>query len=258
MDEQALPHTVLQLDIVASSKGSVFRQVHLDKALDKVITDASSRCSFVDGTWFHRITGDSAVLAAPSSVPKAFIAADFVRELSTALRNFNSMMNESGRLRARLAIDHGDVVRHGLNINGTAVVRAARLCDSEALRDALRRNDDADLAVVLTDPFYDDAVVEGNRGLDKAEFTFVHDRVKDREVSGWIWLPGNKKPGSDGKGRGDAPRPGPRTSPEPRPTSGGGTHLRDVTIHGNGVVGTNGTQHNYYGDDTRTPRPSAD
>jgi hypothetical protein len=239
MDEQPFPHTVLQLDTAASSQGTRARQVHLDKALDKVIADALSRCSFVDSTWFHRVTGDSAVLAAPAGVPKARIVADFVREIVTALHNFNSVMNEAGRLRARLAIDHGDVVRHGEHITGTAVVRAARLCDSEVLRDALRRNANIDLAVVLTDPFYDDAVVEGDRGLDPAEFTFVHDRVKDREVSGWIWLPGHKKPALTGLGDASTPR----RSPGPR--SGGGTHFRDVNAHdSNIVIGTDAKQYN--------------
>ncbi|MFD5829282.1 hypothetical protein [Lentzea sp. NPDC060358] len=239
MDEQPYPHTVLQLDTVSSSKGTVLRQVHLDKALEKVLADAKARCSFVGDDWFHRVTGDSAVLAAPSRIPKSVIAADFVRELRTALHNFNVVMNETGRLRMRLAIDHGDVIRHGEFINGTAVVRAARLCDSEAVRDALRRNDNVDLAVVLTEAFYDDAVVEGDRGLNPGEFTFVHDRVKDREVTGYLWLPG--RPGKGGGG--GAPRSGPR--PIPGPPSGNGTYVRDVRAEGNTVIGTNGSMHNY-------------
>lgn len=252
MDEQPFPHTVLQLDTVASSKGHRARQVHLDKALDKVLTAAKQRCAFVDATWFHRVTGDSAVLAAPATVPKALIAADFVRELVTALHNFNSVMNETGRLRLRLAMDHGDVVRHGEFINGTAVVRAARLCDSESLRDVLRRNDNVDLAVVLTDTFYTDAVEEGDRGVDPAEFTFVHDRVKDREVSGWIWLPGTKKPTGPSSSR---PPLHAAPNPAPRPPSGGDTYVDRVEIAGNGVIGSGASQHNY---GPKTPRPRRD
>ncbi|MCG8924852.1 hypothetical protein [Lentzea sp. CC55] len=242
MNEQPYPYTVLAMDTVASSAGTRARQVHLDKALDRVIAGALHQCSFADDKWFHRVTGDSATLAAPASVPKARIAADFVRELGTALHNVNSMMNETGRLRVRLAIDHGDVIRHSDHINGTAVVRAARLCDSEALRDALRRNSDVDLAVIVTEAFYDDAVVEGDRGVDPREFTFVHDRVKGREVSGWIWLPSRQNKG----GNGGAPRLGPR--PVPVPPSDNSTKVRDVKAKGNIVIGTNGSMHNHYPD----------
>ncbi|WP_330857132.1 hypothetical protein [Lentzea sp.] len=245
---------MLQLDTASSSKGTILRQVHLDKALEKVLAAAKERCPFVGDDWFHRVTGDSAVLAAPSRVPKSVIAADFVRELRTALRNFNAMMNDAGRLRVRLAIDHGDVIRHGEHINGAAVVRAARLCESETLRDVLRRNNGVDLAVVLTEAFYGDAV-EGGRDVDPAEFTFMHDRVKDREVSGWLWLPGNGKRG--GASKPYAAPSGPRS--EPRPQPGPSTYIRSVTSHGPSVIGSGNSQtvHNYGPQTTRPPRDRA-
>jgi hypothetical protein len=248
MNEQAVPHTVIVFDTAMSSSGALHRQVHLDKGLDQVIRAALSRCPFVDDTWFHRVDGDSAVLAAPAGAPKDKIAADLVRELVIALKNFNRTMNETGRLRVRVAINHGDVVIHGdgtkgKHINGRPLTKAARLRDSEALRDALRRNEHADMVLVLTDSFYDDAVVDGNRALDPHAFDFVHDKVKDLEVSGWIWVPDAEResPVRPAPATADAPS-GSRSTPVTAPHNApGGNHttIGSVDVTGGAAIGTN-------------------
>lgn len=236
MNHPALPHTVVEYDTEGSSRGLLHRQIHLDKALELNMDTALHAFGHTADGWFRRIDGDSGIVAAPADVPKDRIVGDLCHEMITALRNFNRMMNEQGRLRVRVAMAAGDIVVHGGHINGTPVTEAARLRDSVQLRQEMRDQDEADLCLILSDQLYTDAVLNGNRDMDPAQFHRVEVSVKDYATVGWIWRPHRPRPGD--------PRPDRQEAASDSSAGNNVTHVRDVTITGPGVVGSGAVQRN--------------
>lgn len=211
MIDLALPCTVITADIVGSSSGRRSRQGHLDRSLERVLDDALAESRYrreewsQREKWFRRPDGDSVTLVAPAVVPKAWIAADFVRDVEIALRRVNEHTNEPSRLRVRMAIAHSEIEVEGPHIRGAAVRIAARLRDSEALRDQVSATDD-DLALIVSDTFFHEVIEERERDLDPAVFHEVVVTANDGLVRGWIR-------GSRGRSTESALDPVPTTQP---------------------------------------------
>lgn len=197
MPDQASSHTVCILDIANSSAGNARRQRHLDKGLRAVLDEVQTQARFETETWFRRADGDSATLAMPAEVPKAWVASEWTRALEMALRRFNEPLDQLHKLRLRLAIDHGDVVVDGPNISGSAVTTAARLCESQDLRLCLQLTPAANLALIVSERFFDDVVCEREFDLDPADFDRVRVDVKNFQGHGWLKkIRSAPKPGS--------------------------------------------------------------
>lgn len=191
MIDLALPCTVITADIVGSSSGCRSRQGHLDRSLERVLDDALAESRYrreewsQREEWFRRPDGDSVTLVAPAVVPKAWIAADFVRAIEIALRRVNEHTSEPSRLRVRMAIAHSEIEVEGQHIRGAAVRIATRLRDSDALRDQVSTTNN-DLAFIVSDAFFHEVVEKRERDLDPAAFHEVVVTAKDGLVRGWI------------------------------------------------------------------------
>lgn len=193
MARLALSHTIVAIDVVSSSSGGRHRQrlldAHLEQALDQIFEFLAST-PYAPHTGFRRIDGDSATLALPAAIPRAWITADLVlRELTIALGDLNRSIVDDERLRLRVAIDHGElVVGPPPHLAGDAVARAARLLDGDALRMAMRERPEAALGLIVSDRFFHEVVGNRERDLDPDEFTPVVVTAKDFEETGWIRL----------------------------------------------------------------------
>jgi class 3 adenylate cyclase len=186
ISDLALSHTVCRLDIKDSSRGNASRQRHLDKGLRAVVDDAIGAAPFDTTGWFHRTDGDSATIAFPADVPKAWVAAEFTRQLELALRRFNEPLGQTHTLRLRMALDHGDVTIDRPNIAGAPVRTTARLVESSDLRRALQLAPAVDLAWIVSERFFDDVVQERDLGLDPTDFVRVRVEVKQFRGRGWL------------------------------------------------------------------------
>lgn len=186
ISDLALSHTVCRLDIKDSSSGIASRQRHLDKGLRTVLDEAIGVAPFDTTKWFRRPDGDSATIALPAEVPKAWIAADFTRQLELALNNFNRPHRDTHTLRLRMALDHGDVMIDPPNIAGAPIKATARLVEAAELRRALDLAPAVNLVLIVSERFYDDVVRERDLGLDPADFVRV--RVKVKHYNGYGWL----------------------------------------------------------------------
>ena len=82
---------------------------------------------------------------------------EFAGELAAALRRRNRHLNEFGRLRLRLAADHGDVVLRPPNFGGAAVALAVWLCESEELKAASAAAPELDQVLIVSDRFHEAA-----------------------------------------------------------------------------------------------------
>ncbi|HEY3465608.1 MAG TPA: hypothetical protein VGL47_10785 [Amycolatopsis sp.] len=185
----ALSRTVVRTDACDTSSGLRTRQIHLDRALKQVLDETAAACvQFDPESWHRRFDGDSSTWVIPPTVPRAWIGADLVRNLSIALSRYNRHAGADSQLRLRAAIDHGEVEQDGQHLGGRPVTTAARLCDCDALREAMRANPGVQLGLIVSEGFYRDVVVEGERGLKPAEFTEVDVEVKLFRGKAWVHL----------------------------------------------------------------------
>ncbi|GGM85221.1 hypothetical protein GCM10011609_21810 [Lentzea pudingi] len=192
MTSLALSQTVISSDVVGSS-GERRRQSHLDSAHNTVLDLAFSAAKAAGQplvSAFRRVDGDSATMVISAEVSRSWILADFVlREIAIALADVNRVAGEQYQLRLRMAVDFGEVVLNPPHVQGDAVVRAARLRDAPALREAMSGSPEARLGVIISDRFYREVVVHGERGLDAGEFQAAEVKVKTFSERGWVRLP---------------------------------------------------------------------
>jgi len=148
--------TVVRLGIVAPSRGRTARAVHLGATLDGVLDEVFEGVPVPHRrpTWFRRAEGDATTVIIPPTVPHSWVATELVALLGGALGRRNRHLNEFGRLRLRLAADHGDVVLRPPYFGGAAVALSVWLCDSEALKAAMTASPEVDQLLIVSDRFH--------------------------------------------------------------------------------------------------------
>lgn len=148
--------TVVRIGIVAPSRGRTARAVHLGVTLDAVLDEVFEHvpAPYRTPAWFRRPEGDSTTLVIPPTVPRQWVATGLVALLDDALRRRNRHLNEFGRLRLRLAADHGDVVLRPPYFGGAAVALSVWLCESEALKAAMTASPEVDQLLIVSDRFH--------------------------------------------------------------------------------------------------------
>jgi hypothetical protein len=131
-------------------------------------------------------TGDGVRLLLPLDQvqPTQFVDM-FVLGLAAGLREHRRRVNETGRLRLRVALDVGLVEQHLHGWAGSSLVRVARLIECPALRDALCP-DGPDLAALVSDALFDLVVRHGHGYLAPACFRPVPVQVKEFDAHGWL------------------------------------------------------------------------
>ncbi|MEQ0565108.1 hypothetical protein ABJI51_39040 [Amycolatopsis sp. NEAU-NG30] len=148
--------TVVRIGIAAPGRGRTARAVHLGVTLDAVLDELFEQVPvpYRTPTWYRRPEGDHTTLVIPPTVPRRWVATELVALLAGALRRRNRHLNEFGRLRLRLAADHGDVVLRPPYAGGAAVALSAWLAESAELKAALAAAPAADLALIVSDRFH--------------------------------------------------------------------------------------------------------
>lgn len=189
MSDLASSCTISTIDLVGSSAGGRDRQERLDRTREAALDQALPACGIREEEYYRRPDGDSTTLVFRATVPKATIVADFVRELSIALRKLNTPANDAHVARVRVAIDSGETRVTPPHISGDAVTRAARLRDAQPLRDAMAANPEVELGLIVSDRFFDQVIRHGERGLDPTVFTEAWVEVKNFAERGWVYLP---------------------------------------------------------------------
>ena len=192
--------TVFRIGIVAPSRGGTARAVHLGATLDGVLDEVFDHVPvpYRTPTWFRRPEGDSTTLVIPPTVPRGWVATAFAGEVGEALRRRNRHLNEFGRLRLRLAADHGDVVLRPPNFGGAAIALAVWLCDAEVLKAAMAAAPELDQLLIVSDRFH--AALP-----DVPEFRrVVVPAGGEREIA-WLWTGPDTGTRNTGAGGGLAP-----------------------------------------------------
>lgn len=195
--------TVVRIGIVAPSRGGTARAAHLGATLDGVLDEVFDRVPvpYRYPTWYRRPEGDNTTLVIPPTVPLPWVVLGLAGLVADALRRRNRHLNEFGRLRLRLAVDHGDVVLRPPHFGGAAIALAVWLCEAAELKAALTEAPELDQLLIVSDRCF--AGLGGE--LDPAEFRrVVVPAGGEREIA---WLRARPDTGTRNTGAADGLAP---------------------------------------------------
>jgi hypothetical protein len=95
-----------------------------------------------------------------------------------------------------VAVHAGEVHRDPHGWVGADLVTTCRLVDGEPLYEELRHPAQPDVVVAVSDLIYKAVVRHHYRGIDPAEYTPVHVRVKETDTLAWLHTPHRRQVGS--------------------------------------------------------------
>lgn len=189
-------------------------QHQFQEAIPALLRDAAEHSGLDRGEWHVQSGGDGEMAVLPVTVGETRLLDRYVPEVEYALRRHNHNRTEAGRLRLRMVVHHGSAVSSPSGYSGNGIVTAARVVDSDALRDALR-DSGADLVVAVTAPVYQDVVAQGHTRLRPGDFALTAVSNKEYEEPVWVHVPGRHPGGGPGHAAEGAFRGGPGSTAPP-------------------------------------------
>lgn len=165
-------------------------------ALHEMLKTAADRAGLDIDKWDTQVSGDGRISAIPASEDEMWVVDVFVRQLSELLRQHNERFEQGAHLRLRLAIHQGLYEKGPNGWIGDAPKIVSRLEASLVLREAMRRNLSADMAVLLSDRVYKDIVAAGRSSLGEDLFAPVVAAGKPGEepTPARLWIPLSSTP----------------------------------------------------------------
>lgn len=159
------------------------RQVMYDKISDALrITGPSlSDCYLED-------RGDGALIVFPAEVDPALLLDPLAHHLTAALRRENRYADPGARLRLRLAVHHGHVVRDAHGVAGDTVLELFRLLDARSFKQLLDRHSDAEMGLIVPDRLFTETARQGGPITPEAyrELRIVN---KGMRLNAHVWMP---------------------------------------------------------------------
>ncbi|PPK68564.1 hypothetical protein V5P93_004328 [Actinokineospora auranticolor] len=174
--------SIVVVDMVGSSRWDNLGQVRARRALDLLV-----RAAFRDAGipwWRLRVegTGDGMIILVPPGISKVDLLDPVVPRLAAGLREYNSVVAARLRIRVRMAVHAGEVLRSEVGWVSTEVVKACRLVNGEPLYVELDRSPEADLVVVVSEEIHESVVRHGYRGIDPGAYVPVRIVVKEADL----------------------------------------------------------------------------
>lgn len=180
----------LSVDVQSYGATNDVRQLEIQSELISLLDEAGVRSAVRRSDWTRQPKGDEELALVPTGVPWQDVVGRFCLELASALHQHNEAVVGERRLRLRLAMAAGPVQLGDNGFAGRAVVEAARLCNSRAVRAGLAVAGHADLAVLVSHGVYQHWVHSGLSDARPEWFRRVYVREKEFEDQAWLWVPG--------------------------------------------------------------------
>jgi hypothetical protein len=153
-------HTIIAVDVAGSGSRPNRLTLQMREDLRQIIIGVLAKQGISWNSIHHDDTGDGLRLLLPPDQPAIRALGPFVNELDAALRAHRMRANDAARLRLRVVAHHGLAYFDGGVWAGDALVLAARLLDAEPLRQALKDNPDANLALIVSEAIHKDVIVD--------------------------------------------------------------------------------------------------
>ena len=185
------PFVAIEMD--GYGRNSVPQRVRMRDLLQRVVDAALVAVPIDPTSLLTEDRGDGMLILFSKSVSITEIAGPFIRTLAESLRARTSSP-APGALRLRLAIGHGLVSVDNRGVTGSPVNSTFRLLDTSALREALLRAPEAQLAVVVPDEIFQSVIRRDYRDVEPATFAPVDVDTKESHGRAWIHVPGYAYP----------------------------------------------------------------
>ncbi|MFS8204302.1 hypothetical protein ACLVWQ_37225 [Streptomyces sp. CWNU-52B] len=219
------PHSywIVLLDIEDFSLRTEVAQATLHDELYGVVEFAVARAGLDLATCPVQDRGDGMLILVPTGTSPTKLLRELTRGLDDALRAHRAKYNLDHRMRLRVGLNQGLVIRQGKRWTGTAINDLARLVDAGPVKGVLEKARSAQLVLVVSEHVYTSIVRGGYPGIDPAAYLPADFVTKhDERRRGWVTVPGYSAP------------PGlPADAGEP-PGAAGGTAVRDGAGRGDG------------------------
>jgi tetratricopeptide (TPR) repeat protein len=225
--------TILAIDI--ERYGRADRTDPARIALRRHLADWSTvllaRSGAASHQWVRQDTGDGWIISVDPHVPRDLLLTTVMAGLRRRLAAFNRGKSEAKRLRLRLAMHAGEVLRDPDPLVGQATTHACRLLDSDVLRACLQATAQP-LAVIVSTILYEGIIRHAYGGLDPAAWHPVVTHLKEGPAPAWVHVPGDP----DAPIRASVVATSDPTQPTQPQLSGMLLEQRPVTGHGGRLV----------------------
>jgi len=165
-------------------------------ALTDVLVKARTATGLAALDWLSQRYGERELIALPPGIDEREAIQDFVVGLRLALHRANQSRGPFDRMRVRVAIHEGIIEADHSQVTGRGAVMVNNLLDSQPARTALRLNPDADFAVIVSQPIFDEHIGREYRDFDADWFQPHSIDIPARLLStyAWTWAPVNDHP----------------------------------------------------------------
>ena len=133
--------------------------------------------------------GDGVVVLLDPQVSKARLLHPLLPRLVSGLTRYNRTAPDTARLRLRVVMHAGELLRDDHGITGEDLILAFRLLDADMVRTHLTQAG-TDLVLVVSDVIYQGIVKHGYGGIDPARFQPVWISAKETSSRAWLHIPG--------------------------------------------------------------------
>lgn len=179
--------SIVVVDISGYGRFDNLAQLEARATLDALVRDSFRgvlrRRPVIEGT------GDGVIALFPASMSKLDILDPLVPRLTTLLRAHNVRVDPFRRIRLRIAVHAGEILRDSSGWAGTDLNLACRLVDSEPAYRRLADFPASDVVVVVSDVIYQGVVQHGYRSIRPATYSPVRVVVKEVNTRAWVHLP---------------------------------------------------------------------
>jgi hypothetical protein len=157
----------------------------LHRILGNAMTAAEIAPEHVEQTEY----GDGVLVLLGPQVSKARLLHPVLPRLLSGLARYNRTAPDAARLRLRVVVHAGELLRDAHGITGEDLILAFRLLDAEVVRARLVQAV-ADLVLVVSDAIYQGIVKHGYGKIDPAGFHPVWVTAKEISTRAWLHVPG--------------------------------------------------------------------
>ncbi|WP_129306447.1 hypothetical protein [Streptomyces sp. L2] len=195
------------LDIEDFSLRPETTQATLHDGLYEAVEFALARAGIGPEQYTAQDRGDGMLLLLPPETRPTRLLRELVRGLDDALARHRDTYSEDHRMRLRLGLGQGLVLRHGQRWTGTGINDVARLVDAAPVKRALAQAGRAHLVVVVSDAVHRKVVRGRYPGIDAAAYLPADFVTKHGEpCRGWVTMPGYPAPPGLPADSGEPPR----------------------------------------------------
>lgn len=185
---------VMGVDMQKYSRLNTRRQADSQREMARMLDESAAEMALDRGQWDCQPGGDGEVAVLPPDTDLVKVVGPFVSVLADKLRVYNEDRVPDIKIRLRLAMHIDALKRSTFRYAGPALVVVSRLLDSRPVRDALVWAEDADLALIVSQPVYQKVVLSGLSSIRADQFRAVRVDLPSKGFSTMAYL---HVPGTD-------------------------------------------------------------